>query len=493
MNSEINAAAESCVLGDLLPELAAEIAAIPVSGLVLDSRCVRAGDVFLAVAGDSTDGRDYIDMAFAAGAVAVVADAPLDPAQWPLPVIVVEQLAVRLSEIAGRFYGQPSHNMNVVGITGTNGKTSSAWIVAQLLEAVGQPCGLMGTLGNGRVAGLQSSINTTPDPLLTQSLLADWHDGGAKWAAMEVSSHGLVQNRVAAVRFAAAIFTNLSQDHLDFHGSMSAYGDEKARLFNWADLNVAVINRDDPFGRQLMLRTSAKKVVDYSLKDSAAAVFVDQVICNEKGISAVLHSDWGDVAIDSPLLGAFNLANLTAAVAALLALGLTAEKIEAAIPVMQAVPGRLECLRSSDGVLAVVDYAHTADALGKALEAVRALAIGDVYCIFGCGGNRDQGKRSAMGTAAERGADHIVVSNDNPRAESPEAIVDDICSGMLELPTIELDRERAIRNTIAAAKPGDVVLIAGKGHEQYQQFADETRSFSDTNVARMALTARGAK
>lgn len=493
MTTELNTAAENCVLGDLLPELAAEIAAIPVSGLALDSRSVRAGDVFLAVAGGSVDGRDYIDMAFAAGAVAVVADAPLDPAQWPLPVIVVDQLAVRLSDIAGRFHGQPSHDMNVIGITGTNGKTSSAWMVAQLLEATGQPCGLMGTLGNGRVAGLQNSVNTTPDPLLTQSLLADWQAGGAKWAAMEVSSHGLAQNRVAAVRFSAAIFTNLSQDHLDFHGSMSAYGDEKARLFNWPELNVAVINRDDPFGRQLMARTSAKQVIDYSLKDSAAAVFVDQIICSEKGISAVLHSAWGDIVIASPLLGAFNLANLTAASAALLALGITAAEIEAAIPVMEAVPGRLECLRSSDGVLVVVDYAHTSDALSKALEAVRALAAGEVYCIFGCGGNRDQGKRSAMGAVAERGADHIIVSSDNPRTESPEAIAADICSGMLALPAIELDREQAIRKAIEAAKPGDVVLIAGKGHEQYQQFADEVRPFSDANVARAALAERGAR
>ncbi len=478
------------LLGDLLPNLAAEVAAVPVTGLALNSRDVQAGDVFLAVKGHVADGRDYINSAIHAGAVAVIADAPFDAAQWSLPVIVVNNLLSQLSEIAGRFYEKPSTQLKLIGITGTNGKTSCAWMVAQLLEAIGEPCGLIGTLGNGRFGRLNSGSNTTPDAVSVQALLGDWRDGGANWAAMEVSSHGLAQHRVAALQFQAAVFTNLSQDHLDYHGSMEAYGDEKARLFTWPDLQLAVINRDDEFGRQLLSKSTAKQIIDFSVFDSRAKVYAEDVSCDIRGIRARLRSVWGDLTINSSLLGGFNLSNLIAASTVLLGLGVSAKKIEAALPLLKPVPGRMECLRSEDGVLAVVDYAHTPDALQKVLEVLRPIAQGKVYCVMGCGGDRDKSKRPMMGEIAEQCADRVWVTNDNPRTETAEAIIADICSGMRGQPTIEPERDRAIHAAIQAANPGDVVLVAGKGHEDYQEIAGRRLPFSDVQCARLALVAR---
>jgi UDP-N-acetylmuramoyl-L-alanyl-D-glutamate--2,6-diaminopimelate ligase len=478
------------LLGDLLPGLSPEVAAVPVTGLALNSRDVQAGDVFLAVKGHNVDGRDYINAAIHAGAVAVIADAPFDSAQWSLPVIVVDDLSAQLSEIAGRFYAKPSAQLKLIGITGTNGKTSCAWMVAQLLEAIGEPCGLIGTLGNGRFGRLNSGNNTTPDAVSVQALLGDWRDGGASWAAMEVSSHGLAQHRVAALQFTAAVFTNLSQDHLDYHGSMAAYGEEKARLFNWADLQLAVINRDDEFGRQLLKRSKAKQVIDFSVFDNKAKVYAEDVSCDMSGIRARLRSVWGDLTISSTLLGGFNLSNLLAASAVLLGLGVPAKKIEAALPLLKPVPGRMECLRSNDNVLAVIDYAHTPDALQKVLETLRPVIHGQIFCVMGCGGDRDTSKRPLMGAIAEQFADRVWVTNDNPRTESAAAIIADICAGMTGQPQVELERDVAITAAIQAAKPGDVVLVAGKGHENYQEVAGHRLPFSDVQCARLALGAR---
>jgi UDP-N-acetylmuramoyl-L-alanyl-D-glutamate--2,6-diaminopimelate ligase len=479
-------------LGDLLSDLAPEVAAIPVTGLALDSRSVKAGDVFLAIKGHLVDGRDYIDAAISAGAVAVIADAPFDAARWSLPVIVLENLSTKRSEIAGRFCAHPSEPLKLIGITGTNGKTSCAWMVAQLLEAINQPCGLIGTLGNGRFGRLNSGNNTTPDAVAVQALLSDWRDGGANWAALEVSSHGLAQQRVAALRFAAAVFTNLSQDHLDYHGSMAAYGAEKARLMNWPSLPLAVINREDQFGRQLMAESTAKQLIDFSLSDSQAKVYASEVCCDMQGIRAQVHSPWGELSLRSPLLGSFNLANLIAASAVLLGLGVALADIEAALPLLKPVPGRMECLRSVDNVLAVVDYAHTPDALEQVLQALRPIAEQKIICVMGCGGDRDKSKRSLMGGIAEQLADVVIVTNDNPRSESAAAIVTDICSGMQRAPQIEYERDAAIASAISLAAPGDVILIAGKGHEDYQEVNGQRLPFSDVQCARLALAARAA-
>lgn len=482
------------VLGALLPGLSAEIAAIPIGGLCLDSRHLKPGEVFLAVRGHRQDGRDHIDAAVAAGAVAVIADAPCDASVWSLPVLEVKDLGQRLSAIADNYYASPSRSLRLVGITGTNGKTSCSWMLAQLLEAMNEPCGIVGTLGNGRLGSLQLAGNTTPDAVAIQALLADWCEAGARWASMEVSSHGLAQHRVEALRFDAAIFTNLSQDHLDYHGSMAAYAAEKARLFSWPELALAVINKDDEFGRQLLRQSSARQVVNYSLSDPAADVYIERLASDISGSRARLHSPWGVIDIDTPLLGDFNLANLAATCAVLLARDIAADDISALLGALQPVPGRMQCLRSEDGVLVVVDYAHTEDALQKVLASLRPLTGGRLTCVFGCGGERDRGKRPLMGRAAAGGADRVFVTSDNPRSESPKAIIDDICRGIDDQRSlrVEEDREQAILDAIADAAPGDVVLIAGKGHELSQDVNGQKLPFSDLAVANRAIGRREA-
>lgn len=484
------------LLGDLLPGVAADIAAVPVSGLTVDSRKVSPGMVFLAVKGHADDGRKYMDAAIRSGAVAVIADAPCDPARWRLPVLEVENLSRELSAIAGRFYDQPSRDLKLIGITGTNGKTSCAWSVAQMLETMGQPCGLIGTLGSGRYGHLESVGNTTPDAVAVQALLAQWRDGGAQWAAMEVSSHGLAQHRVAALHYEAAVFTNLSQDHLDYHGSMAAYGAEKARLTSWPELPLAVINRDDEFGRRLIAQSTATQVVDYSLRDSAAAVWAEDIHCDIHGSRATLNTPWGRLELVSSLLGEFNLSNLVASCSTLLAMGLPLVEVESALRHIEPVPGRMEWLRSDDNVLVVIDFAHTEDALKQALETLRPLA-GDnaVHCVFGCGGDRDTGKRPGMGRVAAAIADRVTLTSDNPRSESPEKIIDDIAAGAVGEDAeveIEPDRHLAIAAAVARAEPGDIVLIAGKGHEQTQEIGGQRFPFSDLDHAREAIRGRGA-
>ena len=485
--------ASDCSLGQLLDGLSAEVAAIPVSGLCLDSRVLQAGDVFIAVNGHRSDGRDFIADAVRAGAVAVIADAPCDDSAWSLPVIAVADLSARLSDIAGRYYGHPSQYLKLVGITGTNGKTSCSWILAQLLEALSEPCGVVGTLGNGRLSGLASSVNTTPDPIAIQALLSNWCSAGANWAAMEVSSHGLAQHRVDALSFDTAIFTNLSQDHLDYHGTMEAYGAAKARLFTWPELRFAIVNRDDEFGRGLLATTSAAQIVDYSLSDASATVYVEPLAHSIHGTQARLSSPWGNFDIASPLLGEFNLANLAAACAALLAHGIAADTLATKIAGLQPVPGRMQCLRSDDDILVVIDFAHTDDALSQALSNLKPLCQRELVCVFGCGGDRDRAKRPKMGRAA-MAADTIVITSDNPRTEVPEAILDEIYAGIATTEKVlrEVDRAAAITHAVVQAQPGDIVLIAGKGHEKWQDIGGKKIPFDDVDVASRAIAMRKA-
>lgn len=480
------------LLGELLPGLESDMAAIPVEGLAIDSRKVRPGDVFLAVRGHSLDGREFIADAVAAGAAAVIADAPCVAEDWSLPVIEIEELARRISAIAGAFYGQPSRQLSLVGITGTNGKTSCSWLLAQLLEFLGKPCGLMGTIGSGRVGDLAAGLNTTPGALMIQQQLAEWRDGGAQWAAMEVSSHGLDQYRVEALHFDAVIFTNLSRDHLDYHGDMQRYQQAKARLFSWPQLPLAVINRDDEFGRKLIAHSTAEQVIDFSLHDTAAQVYLSEIDCNAQGSRARLHSPWGEVELETGLIGEFNLANITACCAVLLAKGLSPTALTQAVAALQPVPGRMQCLRSRDGVLAVVDYAHTEDALRKALAALRPMTSGALHCVFGCGGDRDRGKRPLMGAAVAGLADRITVTSDNPRNEDPQQIVDEIVAGIADREQCQqvLDRAAAIAAAVDQAQPGDVILLAGKGHENYQQLGAQRLPFSDIDQLRLALARR---
>ena len=478
-------------LGDLIPDHAARYAALPVTGLALDSRKVHSGDLFLAYPGESGDGRDYIDQAIAAGAIAVLAEQGLARTELAVPTIQITNLRAAVSRIAGSFYDEPSAALTVIGVTGTNGKTSCTQLLGQALRLAGQNCGVIGTLGNSLDGSVGSGSLTTPDPIALQRQFASWRAQHIANVALEVSSHGLVQGRVNGVSFRGAVFTNLTRDHLDFHGSMENYGAAKAALFDFAGLEFAVLNNDDPFGAALAekLRVRLPQVITYGF-DQRAAVYVRSAEYRPDGVKAQIHTPWGEIAVRSYLLGDFNLANLLAVIAVLGQLGIDASTIEALVPQLHPIAGRMECVRANADIEVVVDYAHTPDALEHALQALRRHCEGQLWCVFGCGGDRDKGKRPLMGAVAERLADRVVLTSDNPRSENPAAIIAEIQAGLRQPAAIEINREYAIQFAIANAKPGDIVLLAGKGHEDYQLIGSEVRAFSDSTVARALLAAR---
>jgi len=459
-----------------------------IGGITLDSRHVRDGDLFVAFPGLRHDGRDYIAQAVAAGAAAVVLESQGAVAhQLAVPSVQIEGLAEQLSALADRFYQQPSEALQVIGITGTNGKTSVSQMLAQALDRLGSRCGVIGTLGSGLAGALIDHGMTTPDAVAVQAQLASMRDQGASHVAMEVSSHALDQHRVAAVRFAVAVFTNLSRDHLDYHGTMAAYGEAKARLFQ-RDLQAAVINLDDAFGRELAERCAAP-VIGYSLSDPAATLYCRELVCDSLGLNARLQVQGREFALRSPLLGSFNMSNLLAVLGSLLALGVDAGAAVEQVAQLQPPAGRMQRLGGGDLPLVVVDYAHTPDALEKALTALHQHAAGRVVCIFGCGGDRDNGKRPMMARVAEQFAEAVVVTDDNPRTEPSQQIIEQICQGA-EHPqalTVIPNRAQAIASTIAAARPGDVILLAGKGHENYQEIDGVRHPFSDIEQASLAL------
>lgn len=461
--------------------------------LTLDSRQVRPGDLFLAVPGAKVDGRAHIADALARGAAAVAYEeqgASVLPIT-EVPLIPVRGLIGQLSEIAGRFYGEPSRQLDLVGVTGTNGKTSVTQLVAQALDALGQRCGLIGTLGTGFYGELRSGRLTTPDPIAVQATLNDLKHGGAKAVAMEVSSHALEQGRVAALAFDIAVMTNLSRDHLDYHGSMEAYEAAKAKLFAWPNLRCRVVNLDDEFGRRLAQSHAESRLISYSLLDSDATLFCKQARFDDDGVRAVLVTPQGEHALRSRLLGRFNLSNMLAAVATLLALDYPLDEILKVTPQLQGPIGRMQRLGGGDKPLVVVDYAHTPDALEKVLEALRPHAHGRLLCLFGCGGDRDRGKRPLMAEVAERLADRVLVTDDNPRTEDPQRIFDDIRPGFTKPADVEFvaGRGEAIAHLIATAAADDVIVLAGKGHEDYQEINGERHDFSDLVEAERALAA----
>ncbi|NII09900.1 UDP-N-acetylmuramoyl-L-alanyl-D-glutamate--2,6-diaminopimelate ligase [Oleiagrimonas sp. C23AA] len=483
-------------LGELLAGIAAVGASadLPVRGLNLDSRAMAPGEVFVALRGTRAHGMDYVATAIARGAVAVLAEAPL-PAHAPdgVPVIAIEALSQRLGEIAARFYGQPSRALTVIGVTGTNGKTSTVQMLAQALEALGHRAASIGTLGAGLHGAIEAGERTTPDAIQVQALLARFRDAGATHVAMEVSSHALVQGRVAGVGFDVAVFTNLSRDHLDYHGTMEAYGAAKATLFAWPGLKAAVVNVDDSFGRALAERLPASVMrLRVSQGGPHAELCADAVRTRADGLHFTLRSPWGEGAVDSALLGRFNVANLLAVAGTLGALGHDFSAIAQALHALRPVRGRMSRL-GGDGEhpLLVVDYAHTPDALEQALQSLRAHCAGRLVCVFGCGGERDTGKRALMGAVAERLADVAIVTDDNPRGEDGDAIVAQILEGF-ERPAqarVQRDRAAAIADAAAMCGADDVILIAGKGHEDYQEVAGVKRPFDDLAVARKALGA----
>ncbi|MEH6568826.1 MAG: UDP-N-acetylmuramoyl-L-alanyl-D-glutamate--2,6-diaminopimelate ligase [Halioglobus sp.] len=478
----------------ILGSVHSDFEGIAISGVQLDSRKVVAGDLFLAMPGDVHDGRQFIEQAVANGAVAVVAEPPvagyIDAVS--VPVIEVPELACEAGVIASRFFSDPSAELQVVGVTGTNGKTTTCALMAQLLRSLGKTCGVIGTLGASLDGAVSAAPNTTPDPVSLQSQLAQWRDMGVDAVGMEVSSHALVQGRVSGVQFRTAILTNLSRDHLDYHETMAAYGRAKMQLFMVEGLRNAVVNLDDDFGLQILTVIEPDvRVVTYSLRpDRAADIHFSDICFHGAGVTATLNTPWGKRNCTSPLRGQFNLSNLAGAMAALLVNGEDLDALLEAARALVPVPGRMQSIENDSGLQVIIDYAHTPDALQQVLLALRPHVKGSLITVFGCGGDRDPGKRSVMGRLACELSDRVVVTSDNPRSEHPLAVLRQIeagCTGDFQL---LVDRADAIAHAIADAKEGDCVLIAGKGHENYQIIEEQHHHFSDEEQALQALDMR---
>ena len=511
-----------------LPELldARDAPPIEISGLCEDSRGVGPGDAFVATKGAALDGHDYAAAALRGGAVCVLAERPLP--QLCGPVVQVRDLRARRAALAAKLYGNPSAHMVCVGVTGTNGKTTIAHQVACLAQGLGLDAGYLGTLGWGAVAneaaaspaespaanrpllnrsaremGMEGprprkgpqaprfapSRLTTEGAIGTQRRLARLRRLGCSWAALEVSSHALAQGRVDRVAFDFAVFSNLTRDHLDYHGSFAAYAEAKGRLFQFASLRCAVINIDDAFGRRLAGGLKGMEVVTYGGR--GADLRWTRVAHRQGGLSGLLQTPWGKVELSASVCGDFGLANLAAAIGVLGAAGQSLDAIAAVVAGLPPVPGRMEFVRRCGRPSVVVDYAHTPDALAKALSALRPHCRGRLICVLGCGGDRDAGKRPIMAQAAVALADRAWFTSDNPRSEDPAAIIAAMLAGLSDASkvTVEADRAAAIRAAIAYAGADDLVVVAGKGHETHQEARGEKRPFSDRSLVRRVLAA----
>lgn len=467
-----------CLSGIVVPSFSAEF-----DRLVLDSRQLKNNDVFVALSGDAHDGHDFIQDALDKGVMAVLAERGVIKNER---VIVVPDLRCNLSKIAGRLYGQPSSQMSVVGVTGTNGKSSITHFISESLKECGRKCGIVGTLGYGFLPDLISSAHTTPDAISVQRILAELKAQNADSVAMEVSSHGLHQERVSGITFETAVFTNLTRDHLDYHGTMENYKAQKRRLFSMPNLKNAIVNCDDLVGKEIIQSINKKiNTIGYGLQKhpdvDCPMIIARNIRQNYKGFTVTLDTPWGSGELRSSLLGQFNISNVLAVFGVLNVMGIAFEEALKAIHHLHTVMGRMQAFGGDKQALIVVDYSHTPDALQQALLALKPHAEGKLWCVFGCGGDRDRGKRPLMGQVAERYSDQLILTNDNPRSESPQSIIDEIKSGLLcpWAAEVELDRGAAIAHAIDCAGPGDVVLIAGKGHESYQIIGDEKLSFSD--------------
>lgn len=479
--------------------LSDEISALAPSSFTLDSRDVNSGSLFAAVKGHQIDGRRFIDKAIEQGAIAVLAEAEGEALhgevrlQHGVPIIYFSQLNLHLSAIAKIFYQQPDEQLKLVAVTGTNGKTTISQILAQWAELVGYRAGVMGTTGNGLLSNLIPAANTTGSAIEIQHVLADLYQQGASFAAMEVSSHGLVQGRVKALHFAASIFTNLSRDHLDYHGDMANYAAAKQALFTEHHAGVAVINMDDEVGRQWL--TTLPDAVAVTTQASVAAehqgpaLWLTAVTYSTQGVTLSVDSSWGAGTFTAPLVGSFNVMNIMLALATLLATGHDIAQLIATAPQLNAVIGRMEVFQKADKPMMVVDYAHTPDALEKALQALQVHCDGKLWCIFGCGGDRDTGKRPMMAAIAEQQADHIILTDDNPRSEDPEQIMLDMKAGLVNANQASVihDRFSACQYAMLHASEQDIVLVAGKGHEDYQILADQTIHYSDRETVQTLL------
>lgn len=467
--------------------------------LAIDSRAICRGDLFLALPGHKVDGRQFIQKAFDQGAVAVLVHTD-NPDEHGTVVksdhlkqgvqIYFYQLNKQVSAIAAvRYPVSQNLSMGVIGITGTNGKTSTSQLIAQLTTLLARKAVVMGTLGNGLWGELVDSGNTTADAVTLMRQLHEFAAKGVSTCAMEVSSHGLVQGRVNAVPFDVAVFTNLSRDHLDYHGDMENYAAAKQMLFRFNTLRHGLVNLDDPVGATWLpeLQSVPAKIWGFSIEGHPKASFYTKnVEFNDQGVRATVVWPEGEIQIHSPLLGAFNLSNLLAALSALCLQGMDMRALAVQVPNLVPVVGRMERFTTVDNITLVVDYAHTPDAIEQALKALRRHCTGKLWCVFGCGGDRDKGKRPLMGQVAEQFADHIMVTSDNARSEDPKQIITDIIQGLInpEQAFIQVDRIAAIKEVVAVAKPGDVILLAGKGHETYQEAAGVRYDYDERALAR---------
>jgi UDP-N-acetylmuramoyl-L-alanyl-D-glutamate--2,6-diaminopimelate ligase len=478
--------------------LVPDSANVTITGVSLNSKTVKPGDLFFAYPGTTVDGRRYIENAVENGAVAVLAEANLGISEnleyetstgKKIPLLTLPDLAMHCSAIAGEFYGNPSRYMQVIGITGTNGKTSCAYYLAAAFTKLGVKSALMGTIGSGIYGeDIVSTGLTTSDAVRVQKILAEFYYAGVKFVTMEVSSHALSQGRVNGVDFDRAVFTNLSQDHLDYHQTMREYWFAKKILFEYFDLNNAIINAKDQHGRELLLSLwGTQYVCGYTLEpippemEQLPLVTAHDVKFTRDGMSARIHTPWGIGYLSSPQIGRYNLMNLLAVITTMGTMGVHLDDILHCILDLPVVPGRMQSVLKQDAPLAIIDYAHTPDALENVLAVLREHCEGKLWCVFGCGGSRDVTKREVMGEIVERLADKVIVTDDNPRAENPEDIVTQILQGMKKPKNcvVEHDRAKAIAYALEHADKHDTVLIAGKGHETYQHIGDEKRHFSD--------------
>jgi len=482
-------------LADLdVPALLTKLGARP-RRITSDSRRVEPGVAFAAYPGHSSDGRKFVPDAIARGASAVLWDTRSFQwdASWRAPHLGIEHLQARLGYIADFIYGSPSRRLWMTGVTGTNGKTSCAQWIAQALDMCGRRAAILGTLGNGLVGALAPASHTTPDVTVFHELLAQFHAAGAQAVAMEVSSHGLDQGRVNGATFDVALFTNLTRDHLDYHKTMAAYGSAKAKLFAWPGLRVAVVNADDAFGHSLIdaARKRGQRTLTYGF--GAADIAATPVSLDATGIVLDVVTPWGRATLRSPVVGAFNAQNVLGVLGVLLASDVALDDAVASLGRITPPAGRMQRVGGNGKPLVVVDYAHTPDALEKVLLALRPALLpgGELVCVFGCGGDRDPGKRPQMGAIAAAHADRIVVTSDNPRSEDPAQIANAVVRGVRDAGhrrwSIEVDRRAAIVRAIASASASDIVLVAGKGHEAYQELQGRRTPFSDAREADAAL------
>ena len=469
-----------------------------IKGLKTNSHACGVGDLFIGMPGTRVDGGDFWPSAIASGAVAAIVSPEAVQKNPPTDAAVVVSAAdmtQACAQLAGAFYGYPGKKLKLVGVTGTNGKTTTTHLIEFLLTKANLSTALMGTLYTRWPGFEQTAVHTTPFAVELQQQLAEAVNAGCEFGAMEVSSHALAQGRVLGCEFEVGVFSNLTQDHLDYHSDMEDYFNAKALLFSPNYLKGrAIINADDAYGKRLIASLSSEKVWSYSVNNHSADLWMSDLSYEPNGVSGTLHTPKGNVAFRSPLVGQYNLENLLAAVGAVLHLGLDLQSLAAAIPEFPGVPGRMERVQihPEQEISVIVDYAHTPDSLENLLKAARPFIPGKMICVFGCGGDRDRTKRPKMGKIAAELADVAVVTSDNPRTEDPEQILQDVLAGIPDTvqPTVICDRAIAIQTAILQAQPGDGVLLAGKGHEDYQILGTEKIHFDDREHARDALQSR---